>query len=77
MKLMKLEIGKRYVSQSKGSELIMGPTRDNPEWVWTARGNWYEQATGKYITFCARTGRAYPLDAEHSMLTREDEADET
>lgn len=67
-----LEDGKTYYSFTKGAETIVGPTRINPEWVYSRRGNWYERATGHFLAYNAKTGDHYPVP--HVQLFESPEA---
>lgn len=53
---MRLEIGKEYLNGYGESVTIGGPTRDNPEWVWSIQGNWYVKETGEFLWYVPSTG---------------------
>lgn len=46
-----LEIGKRYKTGWGKIEEVAGPTKSNPEWVWTLQGNWFRQSDGRAIRY--------------------------
>ena len=46
-----LEIGKKYKDGWGIVQTIGGPTKVNPEWVWTIQGEWYRQSDGRKITY--------------------------
>jgi hypothetical protein len=68
---VKLEHGKSYRNDDGDVARIMGPTRDNPEWSWSLAGNWYENATGRFLHYNPKTGLHYTLDESYHNLVEE------
>jgi hypothetical protein len=48
---IELEVGKVYMRGDDRAEEIGGVTRDYPGWVWSIGGNWYEKATGRFVSY--------------------------
>lgn len=48
---MKLKIDQRYKTRNGRTVQVKGITKENPAWAWTVQGDWYEMATGKYVTY--------------------------
>jgi hypothetical protein len=69
--MITLEHGKTYVTVEGGTAIIMGPTRDNPEWSWSLAGNWYENATGRFLHYNPKTGLHFTLDESYHNLVAE------
>lgn len=59
--MVTLEIGKRYVRGDGVTETIGGVTKDHAEWVWTISGNWYEQSTGRRVSYGESGSYLMPL----------------
>ena len=65
---MKLEIGKEYRDGFGVRFRVMGPTRENPEWVWTLQGEWFEKASGRRIGYRPVDPRRPDGAYEHFVL---------
>lgn len=52
---MKIVIGTEYVDGRGNRVNIMGATRDNPDWLWSLRGNWYAASSGKFVWTDSKT----------------------
>lgn len=78
---MKLEDGKTYARPDGTREAIGGTCKDYAAWCWSIGGNWYERATGKYISYARlvdaqgkETFRHVVSDVEsHTLVTEVDE----
>lgn len=53
---IKLEDGKRYVRFDGTVVDIAGPTKNYPEWVWSIGADWYDRATGRFVTYTKARG---------------------
>lgn len=56
-----LRDGVEYVDGWGNSHCVMGPTKVNPEWVWTLGGFWFRRSDGRKINYSASRG-SYPQD---------------
>lgn len=68
--MIALEIGKTYVRATGKVEVIMGATKENPEWYWALSGNWYEASTGRFLTYL-KDGRHVTYENSYLNLIAE------
>lgn len=50
-----LETGKEYRNGHGDRVEIGGPTKDNPEWVYSTSGDWYDRHTGHFLWYDPQT----------------------
>ena len=57
-----LEFKKVYQNNNGEKVIIVGRTKDHPEYAWSLSGNWYEISTGKFVCFDRLACKHYVLD---------------
>ncbi len=67
MKLMLPLKDQTIYKDGRGSEIvIMGPTRDYADFVWSLQGDWYVRATGERLGYCiVRDADGKDIGGEH------------
>lgn len=59
--MIKLENGKTYLRSDGTRHTVGGATRDYPDVVFTIQGDWYQRATGRYVTYSPMSGEYKPM----------------
>lgn len=69
--MITLEHGKSYRTADGDVAHIMGPTREHAEWSWSLAGNWYENATGRFLHYAPESGTHYTHEQHRRNLIEE------